>query len=134
MRGSVFRLGDAQDALFCIMQGQAKSTTKDGTLRIQYHRGDLFGTQAILQPVAAGGAQDYFHSYPNQSLTHVFWPTRGYESHPRHRQNRQVTVSHRKVGEPRANVIAKLLVEAFARGCSKTEVVALRNAELCKSK
>ena len=51
----VCKAGDIQDAFFAIMHGQVKSTTKDGTLRHQYHRGDLIGAEALS--IGAGGAR-----------------------------------------------------------------------------
>ena len=49
--------GDDQGAFFAIIHAQAKSTTKDGTLRHQYHRGDLVGAQALS--VGAGVARHH---------------------------------------------------------------------------
>jgi CRP-like cAMP-binding protein len=46
--------GDNQAAFYAIMHGQVKSTTMDGTLRNQYHRGDLVGAQALACSLAPG--------------------------------------------------------------------------------
>ncbi len=52
----VFSENDPPDALFLVLSGQAKAK-KDGGLRKQFHRGDLFGEQALSasKPQAVSG-------------------------------------------------------------------------------
>ena len=71
-----------------------------------------------------GLAERYFASYINQQYVQLWWPVEGYYGSVKHNKNRQLTVSYKAgLDESNAIEIAKELVQCFARGWSKAEVL-----------